>query len=134
MAGVDAFGTEWAMHDGASTYVAVAEVTSISVLDVSVDSIDVSSHDSAGQWREFVAGMKDGGELSMDINYDPSLHGAIWSALGATRNHRITLTDTGAATVSFSGFISGIKADAPYDDKLAATVSIKVDGAVTITP
>jgi len=134
MAGVDAFGTEWAMHDGASTYVAVAEVTSISVLDVSVDSIDVSSHDSAGQWREFVAGMKDGGELSMDINYDPALHGAIWSALGTTRNHRITLTDSGAAVVSFSGFISGVKADAPYDDKLAATVSIKVDGAVTITP
>lgn len=134
MAGVDAFGTSWAMHDGASTYVDVAEVTSISVLDVSVDSIDVSSHDSASQWREFVSGMKDAGELSMEINYDPSLHGAIWSALGTQRNHRITLTDAGAATVAFAGFISGISADAPYDDKLSATVSIKVTGAVTITP
>lgn len=134
MAGIDAFGTQWAMHDGASTYVDVAEVTSISVLDVSVDSIDTSSHDSPSQWREFVAGMKDGGELSMEINYDPALHGTIFSALGAERNHRITLSDSGAATVAFAGFISGFSADAPYDDKLAATVSIKVSGAVTITP
>lgn len=134
MAGVDAFGTAWAMHDGATTYVDVAEVTSISVLDISVDSIDVSSHDSPSQWREFVAGMKDGGELSMEINYDPALHGAIYSALGSERNHRITLTDSGAATVTFAGFITGFTADAPFDDKLAASVSIKVSGAVTITP
>lgn len=134
MAGVDAFGTEWSMHDGSSTYVAVADVTSIDVLDASVDTIDVSSHDSTGQWREFVAGMKDGGELSMDINYDPSVHGAIWSALGATRNHRITLTDSGAAVVAFSGIVTALQAQAPYDDKLSASVSIKVTGAVTITP
>jgi hypothetical protein len=31
-----------------------------------------SSHDSTGQWREFIGGMKDAGELSMDINYDPA--------------------------------------------------------------
>lgn len=134
MAGIDAFGTEWSMHDGATTYVAVAEVTSIDVLDVSVDSYDVSSHDSAGQWREFVAGMKDAGELTMEINYDPSVHGAIWSALGSERNHRITLTDSGAAVVSFAAIVSGISAQAPYDDKLSASVSLKVTGAVTITP
>lgn len=134
MAGIDAFGTEWAMHDGSSTYVAVAEVTSIDVLDISVDSYDVSSHDSANQWREFVSGMKDAGELSMEINYDPALHGTLFSAIGSERNHRITLSDSGAAVVSFAAFITKMSAQAPYDDKLSASVSLKVTGAVTITP
>ena len=134
MAGIDGFGTVWAMHDGASTYADVGEVVSIDLLDVEVDSIDVSSHDSPSQWREFVAGMKDGGELSMEVNYDPALHGTIWGALGTERNHRITLPDAGAATIAFAGFISGASAQAPYDDKLSATFTIKVTGAVTITP
>lgn len=134
MAGIDAFGTQWAMHDGAATFVDVAEVTNIDLLDIDVDDIDVSSHDSPSGWREFVAGMKDGGELSMEINYDPALHGTLISAVGVERQHRFTLPDAGAAQIEFDGYISGFQAGAPYDDKLSATCSVKVSGAVTVTP
>lgn len=134
MAGIDAFGTAWAMHDGASTYVDVGEVTSIDVLDIEVEDLDVSSHDSPGQWREYVAGMKDGGELSMEVNYDPALHATVLSALGTTRDQRITLPDSGAATVAFEAYVKGFTAQAPYDDKLSATITLKVTGAVTVTP
>lgn len=134
MAGYDAFGTQWAMHDGVSTFVNVGEVVSVDVLDISVDDLDTSSHASPGQWREFISGMKDGGELSMEVNYDPALHGLLFSALGVTRQHKITLTDAGAAEVAFSGYIKGISAQAPHDDKLSATFTVKVTGAVTITP
>ena len=134
MAGIDAFGTVWKMHDGATTFVAVAEVTNIGLLDIDVDDLDVSSHDSPNQWREFIGGMIDGGELSMDINYDPALHGTLFSAIGETRDHKFILPDAGAAEVAFEGHISGFSAGAPYDDKLSATVTVKVSGAVTITP
>lgn len=134
MAGIDAFGTQWKMHDGASTYVTIEEVTNVGVLSIDVDTIDVSSHDSPSQWREFLGGMKDGGELSMEINYDPALHGSIMTAIGATRNHKIILPDAGAAEVSFAAVVSGFSAGAPYDDKLSGTVTLKVSGAVTVTP
>ena len=134
MAGYDAFGTQWAMHDGASTFVDVGEVVSVGVLDISVDDIDVSSHDSPAQWREFASGMKDGGALQMEVNYDPALHGTIMTALSVERQHKITLTDAGAAVVSFDGYINGFTAQAPHDDKLSASISIKVTGAVTVTP
>lgn len=134
MAGIDAFGTIWAMDGGTATFTDVGELTSIDLLDVEVDSIDVSSHDSPSQWREFVAGMKDGGELTMEVNYDPALHGTLFSALGVSQGHRITLPDAGAATITFDGFVSGMTAQAPYDDKLSASVTVKVTGAVTITP
>lgn len=134
MAGIDGFGTAWAMDNNTATFTDVAELTSIDLLDIEVDPIDVSSHDSTGQWREFVAGMKDGGELSMEVNYDPALHGTLFSAIGVSQGHRFTLPDGGAATITFDGFVSGMKAQAPYDDKLSATVTLKVSGAVTITP
>lgn len=134
MAGIDAFGTAWAMHDGVSTFVDVGEVTNIDVLDIDVDDIDVSSHDSPGQWREYVAGMKDGGELSMEVNYDPALHGTILSALATERQHRITLPDAGAAQVEFDGYVKGFSAGAPHDDKLSGTITLKVTGPVTVTP
>jgi predicted secreted protein len=136
MAGVDAFGTTWAIStDGGSTFTAVADVTNIDVLNIKVDTIDVSSHDSADQWREFIGGMKDAGELSMDVNYDPAAHGTIFSNAGGDPiPHKITLTDAGAAVVTFDAVISGLKAQAPYDDKLSATVTLKVSGAPVITP
>lgn len=134
MAGIDAFGTAWAMDNNTATFTDVGELTSIDLLDIEVDSIDVSSHDSTGQWREFVAGMKDGGELTMEVNYDPAAHGTLFSAIGVEQGHRITLPDGGAATITFDGFISGMSAQAPYDDKLSASVTVKVTGAITITP
>lgn len=137
MAGIDAFGTKWAMGNGdgpPETFTDVADVTNIGVLDVKVDTKDVSSHDSPEQWREFIGGMKDGGELSMDINYDPSVHGSIFSAIGIEKNWQITLTDSGAATITFAAIVNGFKAAAPYDDKLSASVTIKVTGKPTIVP
>jgi len=136
MAGIDAFGTVWSLGDGAptETFTAVADVTNIDVLDASADTTDVSSHDSPGQWREFVGGMKDGGELSFDINYDPALHGTIFAAIGVETNMKITLTDSGAAVVAFAGIANGFQAQAPFDDKLSASVTVKVTGAPVITP
>lgn len=136
MAASDAFGTQWSIStDGGSTFTDVADVTSVGVLDVKVDTIETSSHDSAEQWRTFVGGMKDGGELKMDINYDPGSHGTIFSNVGGDPiKHKIVLTDAGAAVVTFDGVITGFSADAPFDDKLAGSVTIKVSGAPTITP
>lgn len=137
MAGIDAFGTTWALGNGdgpPETFTAVADVTSIDVLDASAETLDVTAHDSPNGWREFVGGLKDGGELSMELNYDPAAHGTIFSSLGEEQNMKITLPDSGAAEVTFAGIVTGMSAAAPFDDKLSATVTVKVNGAVTITP
>lgn len=135
-AAIDAFGTKWAIStDGGTTFTPVADVTNIEVLAIKADTIEATSHDSTGHWREFVGGLKDAGELSMDINYDPAVHGTIFSNIGgAPIKQKITLTDVGAHVVAFNGIITGLKAQAPYDDKLTAVVTVKVSGAPTITP
>lgn len=136
MAGVDAFGTVWAIStDGGTIYTPVADVTEIGVLDAKADTIETTVHSSAGQWRTFVGGLKDGGELKMTVNYDPSLHGTLWSTLAADGiKHRVTLPDAGAAVVDFNGITTALSGSAPFDDKLTADVTIKVTGAPVITP
>lgn len=136
MAGFDAFGTKWAIStDGGTSYTDVADVSNIDVLDVSVDTLDTTTHSTPSKWRTFVGGLRDAGELSMEINYDPALHGLIWANVGVTTKQKVTLTDAApAATVVFDAIITGFKAQAPFDDKLTATVSVKVSGAPVITP
>ncbi len=136
MAAVDAFGTVWAMDPaGGTNYTDVADVTEIGVLDISAETIESTVHGSAGGWRTFIGGLKDAGELKMSINYDPAVHGTILSNIAKDGvAHEITLTDAGAATVTFDGIITGLSVGAPMDDKLSGEVTIKISGAVTVTP
>jgi predicted secreted protein len=135
MAAVDAFGTVWAMDPaGGITYTDVADVTEIGVLDLSAETIETTVHGSASGFRTFIGGLKDGGELKMSINYDPANHGTIFTALGEDTSHEITLTDAGAAIITFDGIVTGLSVGAPMDDKLTGEVTIKVTGVPVITP
>lgn len=136
MAAVDAFGTTWGMDPaGGVTYTTVADVTEIGVLDISADTIESTVHGSASGYRTFIGGLKDGGELKMSINYDPAVHGAIFTAIGADGyTHLITLVDAGAATVAFKGIVTGLSVGAPMDDKMTGEVTVKVTGVPVITP
>lgn len=136
MSAVDAFGTVWAIStDGGTVYTPVADVSDIGVLDVKADTIETTVHSSAGQWRTFVGGLKDGGELKMSINYDPALHGTIYANIAVDGiKHRITLPDAGAAVVDFNAIITGFSVGAPFDDKLSGDVTIKLSGAPVVTP
>lgn len=133
MAGINAFGTQLYIHDGATSYDLIAEVVSVDVLDVSVDDLDVSSHDSSGGWKEYIGGMKDGGELSFELNFDPDVHGSLLDIVGVTRAMRIVMPSATDDSVDFDGHIKSLSASAPHDDKLSATAAIKVSGPVTIS-
>lgn len=62
---VSAFGTKlnWDGED-------IAEVTSISGPTQKADTIEVTSHDSANAFKEFLAGLVDGGEITFEGNVD----------------------------------------------------------------
>ncbi|MFJ9382029.1 phage tail tube protein, partial [Streptomyces sp. NPDC101455] len=72
MAGLDAKGTQLKRDsNGAGTFVAVANISDVSGPSRSRDAIEVTAHDSPDNYREFVKGLKDGGEVEITINYDP---------------------------------------------------------------
>ncbi|HEY5836174.1 phage tail tube protein [Streptomyces sp.] len=137
MAGMDGFGTELRRGDGATPelFTAIADPTGISGPGLSRETLDVTSHDSPDGWMEFVGGLKDGGEVSIDVNYQPSEHDQLVDDFDDTepRNYQLVFPDPGQTTWSFAGIMTGFEPDAPYDDKLTATITFKVSGKPTIS-
>jgi predicted secreted protein len=135
MAGINAFGTKLQRGDGAATEVfeTVADVTALTPPGISRETLDVTSHDSTDGWMEFVGGLKDPGEISADVNYQPSEHDAMVGDFEDVlpRNYKIVFPD--GTTWAFGALLTGFEPDAPYDDKLAATLTWKVTGKPVIT-
>ena len=139
MAGRDAFGTLFQRGDGAPSevFTTIANVTSIGGPQRSRETLDVTAHDSPGGWMEFLGSVKDGGEISVDINYDPAnLTHDLDDDFDDSepRNYRIVLlpgTDD-EHTWSLSGILTGLEDEFPYDDKMGRSMTIKVSGKPTL--
>lgn len=131
MAGIDGFATTLARETVTpGTYAVIANVTALKPPAIKRNTIDVTAHDSTGQWMEFLGGLKDGGEVSFDVNYAPDLHDVLLADLSIQgHNWRVTFPDAVAWT--FKAILTGYAPDAPYDDKLSATITLKVTGVPT---
>ena len=141
MSGRDGFGTQFqratTLTPG-TTYETIANVTNVSGPGRKRETIDVTSHDSPGGWMEFIGGLKDGGEISLDINYDPAEDTHDLDADfddASPRNYRVViLPDTDDEhTWQIKGVMTELSDEFPYDDKMARTMTIKVTGKPTLT-
>ena len=120
----------------------IVQVFSIGGATLSADVADVSDHESAKFYREFVNTFRDGGELTIGLRWDPAeaTHGAGGAPGLLTLFERdivgaytITWPNTGADTWSFDAFVTGYEPSADFDSDLEATVTFKVTGAPVFT-
>jgi predicted secreted protein len=138
MAGIDGFGTALARSDMASspTFTEIANVTSISGPGISRETIDVTAHDSPDGWREFLGGLKDGGEVSFDLNWDVEepTHEALVSDLedSVPRDYKLVFPND-IAEWAFKAILTGFEASFPTDDKITASVTYKISGKPVLT-
>lgn len=134
------YGTYFASGNGASPeiFTVLGEVTGITPPGWSRDTIDVTHEQSPGAHREFIAGLADAGEVSIDINLVPG--GAAKASIEAEKalegsaaaiNRRITFPD--GSYMTFVGIMTTDEPDTPLADKMEATLSYKVSGVPTFT-
>lgn len=134
MAKQSAFGTTIAITGGT----AVGNIKSIKGPGVSLDTADVTSHDSTGAWEESVATILRSGEVTLEIVYDPANAQVKNSAGGllyllttrASANFTITLPST--AAIVFQAFVTGFDPDMPHDGALGCSMKLKPSGVVTL--
>lgn len=136
MAQQAAFGTQFQIDNG-GTYTTVAYVRDISGPSFSMDTVETSNHGSTSGWRTFVPGLIDGGEVSLDLLFDPSTAtqmnstGLLSELIGRTvEGFKIIWPD--AATFTFDGLVTAFEPGAPFEDALTGSVTVKVTGAITI--
>ncbi len=125
MAGIFGHGTELDLGDGA-----VAQLTNISGPNFSADSIDVTDHDSEDRYREFIQGLRDGGEVSLEGNYLYAVASAVLTKFNTDANisdATITLPN-GAGVFTFDCFVTGFSVGAPHDDKISFSATVKITG------
>ena len=113
----------------------VAQVVNLSGPGLSLDTEDVTTHDSANAWEELVATIIRTGELSLDIVYDPAHadHDASTGFPGLLEartvvGFNITFPDTAGTVWSFAAVVNGFEPGAAHDGALTAAVKLKLTG------
>lgn len=121
------------------SYTTIAAVLDVDFPSVQTDAQDFASRDSSSK-REYTGGLRDGGELTFDVLYDPddATHdtsaGLVAIALARTTKHwQLTMSDAAPATQwNFSGFIKAFKPKAPLNGALRASVTVKTTWAPAV--
>lgn len=120
---------------GTGTPVTVAGLTSIGGLELSADTIDVTTLDSDGGYREYIAGFKDAGEVSMEgyLELDEGQQ-ALYDLFesGETEDFTI-LFPNNMGSWQFKGVVTGFSTSADLEDPLSFSATIQVSGKPTLT-
>ena len=139
-AAIWAYGSKLQIGDGAGSeaFTDVAEIVELTPPAMSRDEIDVTSHNSADGYREFISGLRDGGEVSFKANWLPTntTHDGTTGLLesfndNANHNWKIILPNS-LITISFVGFLTAFEPDLPLEEQAQLSGTIKVSGKPTV--
>lgn len=116
---------------------AVAGLTEINGIELSADSIDVTTLGSDGGYKEFIGGFKDAGEVSVSGFLDPAsgkgqkeMYDAFES--GAVTDFAIEFPPELKAKWTFKGVVTGFKTGTSLEDPISFEGTIKVSGKPTL--
>ena len=137
MTNYNALGTK--LYRGGTAGTAIAQVTNIGGPGLKLETLEVTSHDS-GVWREFIGGLRDGGEIKLDINYDPAgathkdAAGGLLADLknGTANAYALRFSDAATTTWTFNALVTSFEPKAPMDGKLSASTNLKITGTATL--
>lgn len=126
--------------DGTEVFTAVSEVRNISGPGRSMAPVEVTHMLSTDSYREFIAGLKDSGELSFDMNY---INDASQASLfddyedRVTRNFQLVFETAADGDVTFQmvGVVTKFEMNFQMEAAISAAVTLKITGPVTdVTP
>lgn len=120
----------------------VAELKNVGGPSLSRDAPDATNMDSEEAWKEFVKGLKDGGEVTFEVNLIPASENTV-THLGhnaddgllsdfaddeTVETWRIEFPPAGAVTWTFPGILTSFEAGSPVDGIMTGSATFKVAG------
>lgn len=106
-----------------------AEIIGTTPNAITREPIDTTHTATADGAMTFIpSDLIDYGELACDLNFDEGVTPPIESP-----PEPVTINFPSGASWAFSGFLTNYAPDAPIDDRMTASVTIKASGKITIT-
>ena len=130
-ASVNGYGTVFAYESAASVFTPLAEVLSVTPPSLNVETAETTHMGSDDGYREYIATLKDGGEVTVNLNYVEASATLLQTLINAgVETFRITFP--GSSTFTFVGIPTAFAFDdVVIDDKIAMSLTIKVTGKPT---
>lgn len=135
---VRAFGTILKLGDGATpveSFANVPEVVEYEFPTPTREEIDVTHHESPGEYREFIGSFKDAGSLTFTVNWNPNnaIHKQLIDLFeaGTTVNWQVAFPVSPTKTAAFSAYVSSYQPMPPIDGALRAQFILRVSGQIS---
>lgn len=111
----------------------IGQLRSISGPGVSFGDVDTTCMDSSTNYRTFVAGLGDGGEVTASLVYAPTTvsHKRLMYYMGQRSSKTFTIyhgTTAAGTAQTFTGYVKGMSREIPLDDLITGDITIKCSG------
>ena len=112
---------------------AIGQVTNISGPGTDAADVDTTTMDSSSNFRTFVPGLIDPGELTFSLAYDPALTShkrlAYYHGQRQTKAFKLYHGTTAAGDEdAFSGHVKSLGREIPMDNLITCDVTLKITG------
>lgn len=133
--GKKGWGGVMAYDSGGAVFVTIANITRIRPFGMKADVIDITTMTSTSEFREKLAGLKDAGQATLELNWDDKDTGHLWliTNLGIATPFKITGPGASPKVITFTGFVQSIPPEIPMDKQMTCAVVFEITGVVTLT-
>lgn len=116
-------------------FVALAEVMNIDGPTMSRDTPEVTNLDSTGGYREFIAGFRDAGTVSLPMNFTHATYESMLDDFeDDTRKwYRIDMPNAQKTRLQFEGLVTACPVSIQTTSQVTSNVTIKISGSVEIS-
>lgn len=117
----------------------IANCQNITGPGMTLGTTESTHQTSTAGWREYIATLLSGGEVTFDANFLPAdatqshAAGLLYDMVNRVlQTFSIVLTDSGTTTWSFSAHVTRFQPAAPIDGKLTVSVTLQLSGQPTL--
>lgn len=131
------FGSKLSIHDG-STLVEIGELLTLGGPSYSKETIETTHMQSADQFKEYISGLRDAGEITATANLDllaadTANHIAVLESLEDDEAPVQVVAQLGTiATFTCNGIVTAFEPESPLEGKQEISITIKISGKPTL--
>jgi hypothetical protein len=115
-----------------TSYVDIGEVTSVNPPGITIDTIEASHMKSPDKFKEYITGLKDGSDMTVNTNYVPGSAGdiAVRTMLGEDKPRNVRITFPNGSIETFAAYLTNRQRTVPVDGKMTCDLTFKVTGTI----